>query len=139
MRFRRFSLSWLPWRLPELLYRHQAGAIGTVDALEWTPAGLRVTCTTDHPAAKLCGAFSVSATIQDYAIIDADDPENFHAEIKSAWLDEVSLTPVPANPAALVLQRQPRPPAVEFYDLMKSRISVLRGMIGVIDMKGAQL
>jgi hypothetical protein len=101
MLFRKHSLSWLDWQMPPLLLRHGAEVIGTVDQLEWTDKGLAVSVTTAHPQAKLCAAFSITATVNAYVLRDVDGPR-FFAEVTSAWLESVSLTSSPACPAALV-------------------------------------
>jgi hypothetical protein len=130
MRFRKQSLSWLDWQMPPLHYRHGQTPVGTVDALEWRADGLHVVCTTDHPHAKCCGAFSVTATINSYVLRNVDDPATYHAEITSAWLEAISLTPTPANPQALVWERRPVDPSLQWHDLMIKRVTRLRQLVG---------
>jgi hypothetical protein len=46
--------------------------------------------------------------------------------ITSASLDEVSLTPMPANPDARILHRFPQSPAVQFYDHARDFVACLQ-------------
>jgi hypothetical protein len=106
-RFRGWAFTWLPWaKPPPLLFKHKEPA-GTVDALDYDQRGnLKIRATVTHPVARRCGAFSVGAKVIDYEIREADGP-NFHAVITRAEVTEVSLTDVPSNPNALVLNRHP--------------------------------
>lgn len=128
MRFRKYALSWLPWKLPPLRFRHGPDIVGTVDYLEHTDQGLRVRVTTDHFLAKLCGAFSVAGTIYRYRMEDVDSP-NYHAVIEAGWLDEISLTMTPCNARALVYERAPVPPHVEYYRALSERFVRMRQMV----------
>src|SRR5262249_48968993 len=119
------ALTWSPSKLPPLFYRHIADVIGTVDELAYDDKGLRVSVTTDHAQAKCCGAFSIAATIREYELRDTDTAQ-FHAVIKSAVLDEVTLTPVPANPHALVMHRTPTCAQAEYYATMARMAAVVR-------------
>ncbi len=116
MRIAPHSLRWSP-KLPPLYWRHDAAAtVGSVDVLEWDTRGLRISATTDHPLAMRAPAFSLGVTVHDYVIRSADGP-NFHAEVTKGFIDEVSLTPVPAHPGALVVARRPQGAHVRYFDL----------------------
>jgi hypothetical protein len=131
VRFRPFALGWLPWRMPPLCHRHGAAEVGVITELAYTESGaLRICCTVDDDAAKLCNAFSVTATVSDYTLVDTDGP-NFYAVVKNGWLDSVSLTPTPANPQALVRFRH-RHAAPEFFTLMQRRVACLQGLLEVV-------
>lgn len=124
-RFAPDSLRWLPWQKPPLFHRHVSGEIGTVDSLSYSDAGLRVMVLTDHPQAKLCGAFSIAATIKSYVLRNANGPD-FYAEVLVATLDEISLTSTPANPQALVHERMPASLHGPAYTVLVERIARLR-------------
>lgn len=64
MRFRSRSLTFLPWRLPPLLFRHREPA-GEILKLAYDARGrLLVEARVDHPEARRCSGLSVAATIQ---------------------------------------------------------------------------
>jgi hypothetical protein len=50
---------------------------------------------------------SIAATIERYELRDQDDPQHFHALITRADLDEISLTPKPANSACVITSLSP--------------------------------
>jgi hypothetical protein len=107
VRFRKYSLLWSPYRLPPLYLRHDTSrVIGSVDQLEDSDDGVRVSVTTDHASAMRCGAFSIAATINAYHLERIDTPQ-FCAVVESATLDEISLVDRPCNPRALVFERAP--------------------------------
>ena len=56
---------------------------------------LWVECETNHSEAKVCGAFSVSAQVLEYEMMDVDSPD-FYAVITKARLREISITSTPA-------------------------------------------
>ena len=84
---RRWSLTWSPQEMPSLEYKHQPDVIGTITFLRWTPAGLEITAETDHPVAKICGGFSVAASIRAYELHNVDDRANYYAEVTSGVLE----------------------------------------------------
>ena len=47
-------------------------------------------------------------------------------------LDEVSLTPMPANPQALVTARYPVPAARQFYSMMQQRVGLVAQMTQIL-------
>jgi hypothetical protein len=126
VRFRKHSLSWLPWKLPVLQYRH-GPTVGEITSLMWTDDGLAIVCNTDHPLAKLCGAFSITATIHKFELKNTGSPD-YYAEA-SGWLESVSLVSQPANPKALVMHRYPQAPHVELYRSLAERIGKVRRMV----------
>lgn len=124
MAFRPFSLTYLPWRLPPLLFRHREPA-GTILKLAYDKFGrLIIDARVDHEEARRCNGLSVAATIEAYELRDHDDPNKFHAAITRADITEISLTPSPANPDCVVTMRGPISPASEALDLVRN--SVLR-------------
>jgi hypothetical protein len=60
---------------------------------------------------------------------NVDDRERFHGLITSATLNEVSMTPTPANPHARVLHRYRQSPVVEFYDIAKAWVNKLAEIV----------
>jgi hypothetical protein len=133
-RFSKHGLGWLPWRLPPLLYRHDSTTIaGTIDELAYTDDGaLWIRCVVTNDAAKRCNAFSVAATIHDYELVDVDSP-NFYAVVRNGWLDEISLTSMPANPNALVHSRRKVSPLRTFHDIMIRRVECLTQLVQLIE------
>lgn len=112
-----------------LLYRHDPKQVaGTLDDCEYDDFGnLCVWCTVTHPEAKRCGGFSIGATVLEYQIVDGDTPD-FHALISQAELNEVSLTPEPANPNCLVMDRYRVSPAVQTLELLTAKMKLLQKM-----------
>jgi hypothetical protein len=113
--------------LPPLLFDHLAEqpAAGSVDWLSYDDKGqLLVRATVSHPTAKRCQHFSVGAKVREYKIHD-NGKGDFFAEITRAELTDISLTPTPVNPKAIVIRRsRPSPPA-QFYSLMVKRVERL--------------
>jgi YD repeat-containing protein len=117
MKFRPWSLTFLPWKPPPLLFRHHEPA-GEILKLAYDARGrLLVEARVDHPEARRCQGLSVAATIERYELREQDDPERFHALILQAQLDEISLTPTPACADCVVTSRLPANPANETFDL----------------------
>jgi hypothetical protein len=132
VRFRPFALGWLPWRMPLLCHRHGAVEVGEIHELAYTDNGsLRIRCTVRDDAAALCNAFSVTATVYDYELVNVDS-SHFHAVVKSGWLDEVSLTTTPANPQALVDFRCRGLSTPPFHTLMQRRIACCLGLLDIV-------
>src|SRR5262249_25613923 len=91
--------------------------------------GLHVQITTNHPLAKNAAALSIGATIDDYEIRDADS-DSVHAFVSRGWLQEISLTDRPANPLALVTQRQPaHSPHHRWHELMLERLELVTKLV----------
>jgi hypothetical protein len=64
----------LPKAMPPLMYRHTRPA-GEVTALAYDSSGaLLVSAVVRDAGARMCPAFSVAATVNDYEIVDPDDP-----------------------------------------------------------------
>jgi hypothetical protein len=134
MKFRPWAFVFLPWdEPPPLLWKHDASQVaGHIHALEYDSHGnLTVRATVTHAEAKRCNGFSIAGTIREYEIHNADSRE-FFALITRATLDEVSVTPTPCNPHALVLTRDPVSPAGRFYDLMVQRVQCLQRLVQTI-------
>ena len=89
------------------------------------------------PVARRCNAWSVACTVVDYEIIDAATPD-FYSLIKSARLDEISLTDQPANTRAIVTSRRDVAAASEFYGAMQEYFAKLTEIITLIQKKGTQ-
>jgi hypothetical protein len=102
-----YALAWLTFKLPPLLFRHDEHQVaGTIDHLEYnTDGALAIVATVEHCIARRASCFSVGITVNEFELVDAERPD-FHAVIKQAWLDEVSLTDAPANLRAVVTHRR---------------------------------
>jgi hypothetical protein len=124
------SLKWS--QLPELRWRHQPGVIGTVETLKETIRGLTITVMTDHHLGKVGPAFSIAATIHSYELRNTDNPDGFHAAITKAHIDEISLTPMPANAHALVFERWPMTAAAENWRLLGRQCELMQTLLSVM-------
>jgi hypothetical protein len=131
-----YALSWWPHRLPVLDHAHGGVPVGRIDDLRWTPRGLSIAATTDHPLARCCAAWSIAATIRSFEIVDADTPD-YVGVITSAWLDSVSLTNRPAHPQALVHERVPQSPLIEQWALLQRAVEIVRQKV-IILQEGAR-
>lgn len=134
MAFAPHALMYLPWKLPRLMFRHREPA-GQVLSLAYDAHGrLILDARVDHPEGRRTNGLSVCATIQRYEIIDADDPQRFHALITRADLDagEISLTPTPCNSDCVVTLRLPTSPALETFDLVRQGFDKAREIIEVL-------
>ena len=137
-KFRPYALNFLPWKLPPLLFRHKEPA-GLIENLAYDRQGrLIIDARVDHPEARRCGGLSVAATIERYELREIDDPENYHAVILQASLDEVSLTPTPANPDCLITSRLPANPHNEFFDLAQQGVKKCIEFVEVLERFTAQ-
>jgi hypothetical protein len=125
--FARGSLKW--GELPVLRYRHRDEIVGRVIELRDDAAGLFTEVETDDPIARCTAAFSIVATVQAYAIRDRFDRAAFRAEITKATLTEISLTPTPAHPQALVHQRMPVCASAEFNRVAMRFTAVARKLV----------
>ncbi|MCA1379832.1 MULTISPECIES: hypothetical protein [Bradyrhizobium] len=128
---------WLPFKsdIP-LLYRHGRPA-GEVLEIRGTDEGLHVRALVRDEDAKRCTHFSIAATIHGYQLREVNDRESFHALVTCATLDEITLTNVPANPAAVVLYRYRQSAAVEFYDIVKRGIICAQGVVAALRVMNA--
>jgi hypothetical protein len=103
-KFKPFCFTW--GKDVKLLYRHDEVA-GNITSLNYDAQGnVKVTCEVSHTLARRSPGFSVGATVKSFAIINGDTP-NFYALINEAVIDEVSLTPSPANLECKVTSRTP--------------------------------
>ena len=108
MKFSGHAFGLVSPRRTKLLYRHDPNVVaGEVQELFYDEFGrLKIRCCVDHVEARRCGAFSISARVNEYRICNADTPD-FFALINDATLDEISLTDAPSNRHALVRSRFP--------------------------------
>lgn len=122
-KIRPHALTFLPWRLPPLLWKHDPAQVaGTIDELQYDDRGnLTIRATVDHPEARRAGAFSIGAKVLDYVILNGDTP-NFSAVIKLAELSEISLTDCPANTRAVVRHRYRTSAASAFYAILGEKM-----------------
>ena len=106
---------------------------GWIKSLSYDERGnLCISAHVDHPLARRCCAFSISARVIDYEMCDIDGPD-FFARIDQADLTEVSLTSEPANPQAVVTSRHPASAKVQFLDTMKQKVAVLCRLTSLIE------
>lgn len=90
----------------ELRYRHEELA-GDVDDLWHSSAGeLFAKVTASHILARRTSHFSIAASVHHWKMINPNTSE-FYAEVYSATITEVSLTPSPCAPDCKVLKREP--------------------------------
>ena len=102
MSFARGSLSWPDdlSKLP-LLVRHSA--TGWLEkyslSLDYDDRGnLYLKALVEDSEARRMGGISIAATVIESEVRDEDSPVGFHFVITKAIVDEISLSPVPANP-----------------------------------------
>jgi hypothetical protein len=118
MKFAPFAIRNVGRCFPPLLHRHSEPA-GEITSLQYDPTGTRlsIACNVTHDAAKTYGGFSVAVTIEKYELHNVDS-KNYYALVTSAVCNEISLTPDPVNPYAVVTSRTTVPPSPhrEFYD-----------------------
>ena len=128
VRFRPYAIA-LPGMLrqpnPPLLFRHDRNQVAgeVIELTHKSDGSLGIRCLVDHEEAKRCGGFSVAASIQAYELREIDDPQNFHALVTSATIDECSITDRPCNRDAILLNRDRRPPPVEAFDIARAGIA----------------
>jgi hypothetical protein len=133
MLFRSYSLSFLPWKPPPLLYRHREPA-GKIQSIAYDSKGrLIITARVDHPEARRCNGLSVAATIKRYELRDESDPKAYHALILQADLDEISLTPTPCNPDCVITSRIPTVSHDAFFDSVKRAVEKCIEIVEVIE------
>lgn len=90
----------------DLRFRHEALA-GEVDDLWYSSAGELLTrVTVSHSLARRTTHFSIAASVHDWKMINPGTSD-FYAEVYSATIAEVSLTPSPCAPDCKVLKREP--------------------------------
>jgi hypothetical protein len=107
--------------------------------LEYDARGrLVVDARVDHVEARRCSGLSVAATIQRYELRDQDDSENFHALITRADIDEISITPTPANPDCVITSRFPTSSQPEFFDLARQGIGKIIEILDLLRKLDAQ-
>ncbi len=121
------------YRNVPLLFRHDPEQVaGRIDELDYDDRGaLKIRATVTHDIAKRCGGFSIGARIVDYELRDETGP-GFHALVNSAELCEVSVTPSPANPFALVQRRSRASAQVEFYNDAIKLVTCMQEFVGLL-------
>ena len=136
MKFRRYAFS-NPCALhdgqpfPPLYWKHdESRIVGEILELKHDRDGnLRIRARVDDPLARRAGAsFSVGARVEKYSIINEDSPD-FFALIERAEVMEVSLTDVPANPQARVLNRYRPSAASEVYVLIGEKVKLMTSVL----------
>ena len=125
MSFRRGSLTWPAdlGKLP-LLVRHDSSKIaGKLLAVEYLADGrLFIRARVDDPEARRMGGFSIAATVIESDVRD-EDSAWFHFVITKASINEISLTPIPANACAIVTGRRDVGPMDRRHDEMMASLS----------------
>jgi hypothetical protein len=110
------------WKLPPLLYRHREPA-GEITFIGHDTLGrLVISARVDLPDARRCEGLSIAATVGAFKVLDGDDPRAYRALITAATLDEVSLTPEPADLSCRVITRSPNTPVSDGFDLFQHGI-----------------
>ena len=89
------SLSWPELKTLPLLIRHDTSkAAGRILDLDYRPDGnLFIRALVTDAEARQMPAFSIAATVIESEIRNADSPSGFHATIRKAVINEISLTP----------------------------------------------
>jgi hypothetical protein len=82
--------------------------------------------------AKCAGAFSISARILRYELVDTETP-NFFALVTQAEVpDEISLTDRPCDPCALVLRRSAPAALPETHAKVLDQVAQLKAMLAAL-------
>lgn len=117
MSFARGSLSWPALDKVPLLLRHDPNrVVGRVLDLDYDDADkLHIKARVDDLEAARMGGFSVAATVFEAEIVN-EDSFAFYALVHRATVDEISLTPAPANHNAIVISRRDVTPMDITYD-----------------------
>ena len=108
MVFQRGSLSWPDdlGKLP-LLARHEGERVGRILDLDYDDRGvLRIRARVDDLEAARFGGWSICVSAIESEARNEDSPIGFHFVLSKARIDEISITPIPANPRALVTSRR---------------------------------
>ena len=118
----RFMPRCFTWpKIVPLLYRH-ADPAGDVDDLYYSSAGeLMARVTASHALARRAPAFSISANVREWRLVKKDTAD-FYAEVLSATITELSLTPSPCNPDCRVVKREPVPQAEQSFVAMNAKL-----------------
>ena len=103
-----------PTPIIPLCYKH-GEACGRVRLLTYKDGALWCEVETPHPEAKRCGAFSISARVDDYTLMDADCPDFYAVITGRRARDFTDRSALPLN--ALGLQRYAAPASNDLFDL----------------------
>jgi hypothetical protein len=112
---RKWGMGFSNYDLPPLYYRHQEddGPIGVVTKMEVDAIGLRVALVTDHPLGRHCGGLSLGYEVDEFQLVDLPNRADYvHMLVTQSWIKELSLTPTPAHPKALITSRRPYVPEI---------------------------
>ena len=136
VKFRPYCFGWpLLFRngYPPLYLKHDtAREVGRVDHCQYDDFGsVQIWATVTDAVAKRMPAFSIACVVHSYQIINPERPD-FFGLITSAEITEVSLTDAPANPTCLVMDRNPVPPTVKSYELMRDKVACLQQLSTII-------
>jgi hypothetical protein len=132
-KFRPFCFGYLPFVFrngyPPLHLKHDCSReVGKIDQLSYDDFGSLCCWTTvTDPMAKRMPAFSIAATVNAFELVNEDTPD-FFALITSASISEVSLTDIPANRFAKVMDRYRQNPHTKTFELLIEKIKVLQKM-----------
>ena len=120
-----------------LLLKHDPQIIaGTVDeiSVDWLGRVL-VTCSVDHPVAQRMPGFSVGVSVEKFTIHNADSA-GVYGEIEACVLEEVSLTEVPGNRAALVTERWVASPLELSNEALLAKIKAFQATLVALHASG---
>jgi HK97 family phage prohead protease len=132
MKFAHYSWTPLPKQTP-LLVKHDANRLaGEILEAFADDRGLFIKARLTDDYAKRLSHFSVTATIRDYRIQNADDPKHAFALVTNCALVEVSMTDIPANPAAKILYRDRSPPALAAFDIALAGVGKMRELVALL-------
>ncbi|MET4273237.1 MULTISPECIES: hypothetical protein [unclassified Bradyrhizobium] len=138
MSFARGSLSWPALDQLPLLVRHNPDkSAGKILDLTYSADGrLLVKAQVDDQEARCMPAFSIAATVSEAEIVN-EGSFAFYALIHRAVVNEISLTPQPANAAAIVTRRRDVTPLDLTHDAAVAAITRLRKHLAVVALQAA--
>ena len=130
-----YALSWGTSYPPLILHHDFDRPAGKIEELSYTKNGsVWAKCKVSGEGTRY-GAFSVAFEILSYELRDVDTP-NFYSLVKKCELRDLSLVTRPVNTQALIKERDPIPPHVQFYDLMAKKVGLLQQLVK--NMEGAK-
>jgi hypothetical protein len=132
-------LGWHAHAMPKLYFKHdERKTIGTVRSLETTSYGLFVQVVTDDPLARRASHFSLGMSMGEWELREATN-KNIHVYVRSAWIEEVSMSTLPANPLATVVSRLPaKSYASHFYELAAQQVSLIGKLVVALEEQNAR-
>lgn len=133
VQMRRYAFGLMPDINIPLLYKHrEVEPAGSIRQLMYKDGALWIEALVTHPVAKRCGAFSISAKVDDYTMMNRNR-RDFYAVINRASLREISLTETPANPFALVTHRYPAPHHDAFYVAAQKHVLACQRLVALLN------